>query len=131
MRRFFYFYIWFCDRENSWNKLERNNKELRRARSSNSSDYLPSYAEWRREQNSKFFKEKIQKNYRKDTINSCFENGTEFINTFIKMVALELKQPPQEIAKWELIDIINISSDIISRKDLETFEMFCNTPQKK
>lgn len=47
------------------------------------------------------------------------------------MVALELKLAPQEIAQWELIDVINISSDIISRKDLETFEMFCNIPQKK
>ena len=46
------------------------------------------------------------------------------------MVALELKQPPQEIAKWELIDVINISADIISQKDAETFEMFCSTGKK-
>lgn len=46
------------------------------------------------------------------------------------MVALELKQPPQEIAKWELIDVINISADIISQKDTETFEMFCNMGKK-
>lgn len=46
------------------------------------------------------------------------------------MVALELKQPPQEIAKWELIDVINISADIISQKDAETFEAFCNTGKK-
>ena len=46
------------------------------------------------------------------------------------MVALELKQPPQEIAKWELIDVINISADIISQKDAETFEMCCNTGKK-
>ena len=63
----------------------------------------------------KFFKEKIQKNYRKDTINSCFENGSEFINTFIKdtmnieMTTTESKNviTSKKCAKYEVFKILN------------------------
>lgn len=41
------------------------------------------------------------------------------------MISLELKIAPQKVKEWELIDIIDISANIISQRDNEAYDMFC------
>ena len=102
--------------------MERNNKELKEGRSGNTSDILTTYTEWRREHRNT---DKI-KNFKNDSLKNCFDIGYVFINTLIKMVAIEMKINPQDIREWSLSDLVDIVADILSKHDTELYQLYCN-----
>lgn len=121
MRRFFYFYLWFCEREEGWRKLARNNKELAKRRSGNTPSVLTTFTEWRSRNRNV---EPKQIDYSKDIFAKCFRNGHDFINTLVKMVAHDIKLSPQEVRQWSLRDLVDMVSDILTRNDTEAFAFY-------
>lgn len=54
----------------------------------------------------------------------CFNQGCEFINVLVKMVAHEIKLSPQDIREWCLSDLVDMVSDILSKNDAETYAFY-------
>ena len=99
------------------------NTELKKRRSRNTPSVLTGFSEWRSKQRGDSIRLELQ-NFRKDYFERCFQKGTDFINVFIKMVAKELKMPPDEIRQWSLTDLIDIVSEILSQNDQEIYSFY-------